>query len=806
MTCTTLSAASGFTVDVGAITQPGTYDILVSTSGTPTPVLGSNATGSRVTFEWVGNTLQMHVSPTIDSATYDASTGVLTVTGTFLAASGAANDIDVSKLTLTGEGGATYTLTTGSVEISSASSFSITLNATDLDAVNQMLNKNGLSSTSGTSFNLAASEDWNAGFSPAVAIDVDLSNGLTVSNVAAPAISSATYDTSSGVLTVTGTGFLKLSGATNDIDVSKLTLTGEGGTTYALTSSSVEIASGTSFSVTLNPADKAAVQLFLNKNGLTSTSGTSFNLAASEDWAAGADAAVTTVDATNGLTVSNVAIPAISSAFYDATRGLLIVNGTNFLKLNGSANDIDVSKLTLSAGGGQSRTLTSASVEITSGTSFLVTLNPADFAAVKLFLNKNGVLSTSGINYNLAATEDWAAGAASALTTVDAINSLTVANLAGPDGVNGMVVVTGTTVITYGVTAANVWNVKVIGDAVPGANITLRVYLSTDTLRANPISFKDQTGATTNALTQLSGADVNGRWSNTVNLAGLLDGQYVVVATQTDAFGNSSSAGESGVITKDTALPFMQNLGNITTTDAKSYRVSGYARPGATVVVQVGNKTVSLIANAHTGAFTTGKGLFSGTNNVVIMSTSTGVQVNIRQFGGIAGTTKLFTTTINKTATISSGSVAAPVIAAVPANFTALQKAAYTLTGTGVAGHTVTVVFTNLNPDSTVNTVIGSALVDASGNWTMTVNLSTFANANVTALAYQRHPYTGNQSAATADKTILWVVNDLQDDWMQYWAKGEVQVVKDEELSWSDFMDRPSLTDALSLEMDAFKS
>ena len=70
--------------------------------------------------------------PTLTSATYDASTGALTVTGTNLAAyAGAANDIDVSKLTLTGEGGNTYTLTSDDVELTSSTEFSITLNAAD---------------------------------------------------------------------------------------------------------------------------------------------------------------------------------------------------------------------------------------------------------------------------------------------------------------------------------------------------------------------------------------------------------------------------------------------------------------------------------------------------------------------------------------------------------------------------------------------------------------------------------------------------------------------------------------------------
>ncbi|MDP3662430.1 MAG: DUF4214 domain-containing protein, partial [Nitrosomonas sp.] len=66
------------------------------------------------------------VPPTITSATYDASTNSLVVTGTNMTAtSGALNDIDVSKLTLTGQGGATYTLTSSNVELDSATQFTV---------------------------------------------------------------------------------------------------------------------------------------------------------------------------------------------------------------------------------------------------------------------------------------------------------------------------------------------------------------------------------------------------------------------------------------------------------------------------------------------------------------------------------------------------------------------------------------------------------------------------------------------------------------------------------------------------------
>jgi hypothetical protein len=102
-----------------------------------------------------------------------------------VAKSGTANDIVVSKLTLTGEGGATYTLTSANVEISSATRFTITLNATDMAAVNLILNKNGTSSISATTYNLAAAEDWDAGTAAAAVIADLTGNGITVSNVSA---------------------------------------------------------------------------------------------------------------------------------------------------------------------------------------------------------------------------------------------------------------------------------------------------------------------------------------------------------------------------------------------------------------------------------------------------------------------------------------------------------------------------------------------------------------------------------------------------------------------------------------------
>ncbi|WP_255210978.1 beta strand repeat-containing protein, partial [Methylogaea oryzae] len=173
-------------------------------------------------------------------------------------------------------------------------------------------------------------------------------NGITASNVATPTITSATYDASTGTLVVTGTGFTKLSGATNDIVANKLTFTGQGGGTRTLTdTANVEITSGTSFTMTLSATDKAAVNLLLNKAGTSSSGGTTYNLAAAEDWAAGTDAAVVVADLTgNGITVLNnaptgVGNLALAAVLEDASNpsgtAINALSGYNFQDADGGA-------------------------------------------------------------------------------------------------------------------------------------------------------------------------------------------------------------------------------------------------------------------------------------------------------------------------------------------------------------------------------------------------------------------------------------------------------------------------------------
>ena len=438
----TLSGADKTAVDA-LLDQTGTTSLGGSTYNLAAANHWLSAADTATGISDATNALSVTIStdPHITSATYDASSGTLAVTGTYLQANGGGADIDASQFTVSGEGGSTYTLTdSADVEIISATAFTIALSAADKTAVNQIVNQNGTASTGGTPFNLAAADDWNTHVTSGDTADTT-GNDITASNVAAPAITSAAYDSSTGALAVTGTGFLKLNGTSNDIDVSKFTFTGEGGDTYTLTDSiDVEITSGTAFTVTLSSTDKAAVNQIVNKNGAMSSGGTTYNLAAAEDWAAGANAAVNVIDTSgNGITVSNVAAPIITSAAYNTGTGALVVTGSGFLKASGAANDIDASKFTFTGEGGTIYALSDTTdVEITSSTTFTLTLSSTDKAAVNLLLNKAGTASNDATTYNLAAAEDWATGADAATTIADTSgNGITVSVSSSSGGGGG---------------------------------------------------------------------------------------------------------------------------------------------------------------------------------------------------------------------------------------------------------------------------------------------------------------------------------------------------------------------------------
>ena len=204
-----------------------------------------------------------------------------------------------------------------------------------------------------------------------------------------PKIISATYNASTGELQVTGQNLKAAAGAMNDIKANKLSLTGEGGTTYALTDTSdVEISSSTQFTITLSATDKVNLRELLNKNGSTSTDGTTYNLAAAEDWAVGAEASLTIADLSgNAVTVSNIVAPSAPTALV-ATPG----DGKITVAFTAPSNDggATITNYEYSTDGGTSwtafsPTTTSSPVAITgltNGTSYSIKLRAVNSAGV----------------------------------------------------------------------------------------------------------------------------------------------------------------------------------------------------------------------------------------------------------------------------------------------------------------------------------------------------------------------------------------------------------------------------------------
>ncbi|NVD96829.1 DUF4347 domain-containing protein [Massilia sp. BJB1822] len=237
--------------------------------------------------------------------------------------------------------------------------------------------------------------------SASVGAQIAVDDIVVVNPRVAATISAAAYNAGTGVLSVTAVGI----NAGDAIDPSKITLSGQGGS-YTLTSPVVSALSNTLFSITLNAADKLAINGLLNNNGVLAVDGTTFNLAAALNWDSNAGAGV---DLTaNAIVVTNVQLPVITSASYDATTHVLTVTGNNLVSVVGAANDINVAKLILSGQGGGTRTLTtSGNVEVTSATSFSVTLSGADVAAVAALMTKDGGTASSGHAYTLAAGDDW---------------------------------------------------------------------------------------------------------------------------------------------------------------------------------------------------------------------------------------------------------------------------------------------------------------------------------------------------------------------------------------------------------------
>jgi MYXO-CTERM domain-containing protein len=198
----------------------------------------------------------------------------------------------------------------------------------------------------------------------------------------------------------------------------------------------------------------------------------------------------------------------------------------------------------------------------------------------------------------------------------------------------------------------------------------------------------------------LGNATVTGTtWTFTPTVP-LAEGPHTVMATATDAAGNSAS--DSNTFTVDTtapAAPVVNTPADGATLSDNTPTYSGTAEPGSTVTVIVDGAAVGTTTADSSGnwSFTPVTGLTNGEHTVAATATDAA--------GNVSPQSNTNTFTVD--ATIP----AAPVITG-PPNNTVTNDTTPTITGTAPPNSTVTVIIDG-NPAGTVTS-------DAAGNWTFT--------------------------------------------------------------------------------------
>ena len=529
-----------------------------------------------------------------------------------------------------------------------------------------------------------------------------------------PTITSATYDAGAGVLIITGTGLSSKSGITNDIDVSKLTITGNAGATYVLTSPGVEITSETAFTVALNSTDKTAVNLILNKNGITSTGGTNYNMAAAQGWAASADVSVDIADLTgNEITVSNVPGPAISSVSVPVGKTYKAGETLDFTINFGEAitvitgGGVPYIPITLNTGG-----TVNASYFSGSGTTALT----FRYTVINGNNDNDGLTIGSSITANGGTIKS--SGGLDAIPSFNNIGSMTSVKVDALAPTATIVLIDNALKIGETSTVTITFTEAVTGFT--NANLTIANGTLTNVSSTNEaITWK----ATLTPTANIEDA------TNVITLdnTGITDGVGNTGSGTTDSpnYSIDTKAPSAPVVT----VPASGNIINDTTP-----AVSGTAEAGSTVSVYLDGSSSAIgtaIADASGNWSFTTVPLLAGVTPHTVKAIST----------DIAGNTSANSNT--NSFIVDTTPPAAPVITA-PANGNITNDNTPAISGTAEAGSTVTVYL-----DGSAK---GTTTADASGNWTFTIVTNT-ANGPHTVNATSTDA-AGNTSANSSTNTF----------------------------------------------------
>lgn len=253
------------------------------------------------------------------------------------------------------------------------------------------------------------------------------------------------------------------------------------------------------------------------------------------------------------------------------------------------------------------------------------------------------------------------------------------------------------------------------GTAEPGATVTVEV-------DGAPL------GTTT--------ADGTGAWTLPLPTP-LADGPHEVVATATDAAGNTSPPSAPSTVTVDSSLPAAPVVtapADGSTTDDATPAISGTAEPGATVTVEVDGTVVGTTTADGTGAWTVTPTVPLGLGEHEVVATATDA----------AGNESAPSAPVSFT--VVAGAVPPPVIVS-PADGSVTSDRTPEITGTGVPGAVVTLVWDGQVYGTT-------AVVGPDGTWRIPVTASQ-ADGWHTLQAFQTNPLTGQGSVLSAVSDLL---------------------------------------------------
>ncbi len=258
--------------------------------------------------------------------------------------------------------------------------------------------------------------------------------------------------------------------------------------------------------------------------------------------------------------------------------------------------------------------------------------------------------------------------------------------------------------VTDPVNSGNPTSVAISGTSEAGATISVTI---TD-------------GSNTTAA-QTTTVAAGGTWSlSGINVSSLTDGTITYSVTATDAAGNIATASQTA--DKDTtgpALAIATVTDPIGSPNQTNVAISGTGEPGAAISVVVTDGT-----NSTTAATATidqdGNWSISGID-VTSLNDGT-ITFNVSATDGFDNVTEMSETAVKDTVTqVTASGVTDPINAA--------GQTAVTISGTGEAGATVSVVAT----DGVQSTSAMTVVIDSSGDWSISgIDVSTLADGTIT--------------------------------------------------------------------------